>query len=40
VFEAVGSFARRRQRDEDGSTSTPSAPAVPEPVVEAETVTP
>jgi hypothetical protein len=40
VFEAVGSFAKRRQHDEDESTSTPSAPAVPEPVVEAETVTP
>jgi hypothetical protein len=41
VFEAVGSFARRRPpEDDEVAPGNPEAPPVPEPVVEAETVTP
>jgi hypothetical protein len=41
VLEAIGSFAGRRSRKDDEEPVAPaSGPAVPEPVAEAETVTP
>jgi hypothetical protein len=41
VFEAVGSFAKRRPpEDDEFAPGNPEAPPVPQPVVEAETVTP
>jgi hypothetical protein len=41
IFEALGSFAKRRPRDDEpAAAASATSPAVPEPVVEAETVTP